>query len=81
MMNEKAKKLGKAFKLGLAFSLGRRFANRQTLAQDEAKWITVKPNGEENKGSHVLIDNETGEVLGGMGGKFTGKHISAVQAR
>ena len=67
--------------MGVAFSLGRRFANRQTLAQDEAKWITVKPNGEENKGSHVLIDNETGEVLGGMGGKFTGKHISAVPKR
>lgn len=67
--------------MGVAFSLGRMFANRQTLAQDEAKWITVKPNGDENKGSHVLIDNETGEVLGGMGGKFTGKHISAVPKR
>lgn len=38
----------------------------------------VHPNGKENKGRPALLDSETGEVLGGMGGKFNGKHISAV---
>lgn len=53
------------------------------LASDAAKWITVHPNGkgmtnsgENAKGTPVLLDEETGEVLGGMGGKFTGMHIS-----
>lgn len=57
---------------------------RETLlVHDAAKWITVHPNGkgvtnsgENAKGSPVLLDEETGEVLGGMGGKFTGMHIS-----
>lgn len=53
---------------------GRRI--RVTVA-DAAKWITVKPNGEEHKGTPVKIDGKTGEVLAGMGGKFNGKHISA----
>ena len=74
-----AKRLGAAFRAGLFFSRGR------NVAQDAAKWITVHPNGkgltktgEKAKGQPVLIDGETGEVLGGMGGKFTGRHISAV---
>lgn len=82
------RKLGMAFRAGLAFSLGRRFTVQNRLAQDEAKWITVHPNGkgmtkdgDKAKGQPVLIDGETGEVLGGMGGKFTGKHISAVPKR
>nr|DAH90094.1 MAG TPA: Lethal factor [Caudoviricetes sp.] len=86
MDNQLAKKLGHAFKLGLAFSLGMRA--RRGVAQDEAKWITVHPNGkgatksgDKAKGQPVLIDGETGEVLGGMGGKFTGRHISAVPKR
>ena len=32
------------------------------IIQDADKWITVKPNGAENKGAHVKIDGETGEV-------------------
>lgn len=71
-----AYKLGRAFRLGVAFALGRK-RSANSLAQDDAKWITVHPNGAENKGSPVLLDDETGEVLGGMGGKFNGKHISA----
>lgn len=77
-----AKRLGAAFRAGLFFSRGR------NVAQDAAKWITVHPNGkgltktgEKAKGQPVLIDGETGEVLGGMGGKFTGRHISAVPKR
>lgn len=49
------------------------------ITQDADKWITVKPNGAENKGSHVKIDEATGEVKAGMGGKFTGQRISEVR--
>ena len=43
---------------------------------DEDRWITVKPNGEENKGRHVKIDGETGEIKAGMGGRYNGQKIS-----
>ncbi|WP_302997097.1 hypothetical protein [Turicimonas muris] len=46
--------------------------------KDGVRWITVKPNGPENKGTPVKLDDRTGEVLAGMGGKFNGRHISAV---
>lgn len=46
--------------------------------RDGVKWITVKPNGPENKGTPVKLDDRTGEILAGMGGKFNGRHISAV---
>ena len=55
---------------------------------DEAKWITVHPNGkgynnngEKIKGTPILIDTESGAVLGGAGGKFTGKHVSEMKQR
>lgn len=73
--------LGKAFKLGMIYAKGkahRQIVNDSKLALDDPKWITVHPNGKENKGRPALLDSETGEVLGGMGGKFNGKHISAV---
>lgn len=40
------------------------------------RWITVHPHGEGGKGQPVLI-SKGGEVLGGMGGKFNGMHISS----
>jgi len=43
-------------------------------------WITVKPNGQEEKGQPVMI-GAGGEVLGGMGGKFNGKNISEVKSK
>lgn len=46
---------------------------------DKDKWITVHPNGAENKGSHVKIDGETGEIKAGMGGKFNGDKITEVR--
>lgn len=59
-----------------------------SLAYDGAKWITVHPNGkgynnngDKIKGRPVLIDEESGEVLGGAGGKFNGKHISEMPQR
>ena len=69
--------LGKVFKLGMIYAQGKAHKDRK-LALDDPKWITVHPNGKENKGRPALLDSETGEVLGGMGGKFNGKHISAV---
>lgn len=45
-----------------------------SMAQDADKWITVKPNGPDYKGSPVLI-GEGGEVKAGMGGKFNGQKI------
>jgi len=68
-----------ASKMGEAFCLGVLYARRKKLAFDEAKWITVKPNGPQHTGRPALIDSATGEVLGGMGGKFNGRHISAVK--
>ena len=50
---------------------------RALLATD-ARWITVKPNGAENKGSPVKID-ESGRIEAGMGGKFNGEKINEVR--
>ena len=43
---------------------------------DGDRWITVHPNGKENKGTPVKLDEATGEVKAGMGGKFNGQKIS-----
>lgn len=43
------------------------------------KWITVKPNGADNKGQPALI-GEGGVVKAGMGGKFNGEKISEVRS-
>ena len=75
----------KAGKIGRAFALGYVYGHGVLMAQDEAQWITVHPNGkganangDPIKGRPVLIDSDTGEILGGAGGKFTGRHISAM---
>ena len=50
---------------------------KEGYALDAKKgWITVHPNGDDKKGQHILIDPDTGIVLGGAGGKFNGMHIS-----
>lgn len=52
------------FKDTLYTALAEGIANRlgELIASNEDKWITVKPNGEENKGRHLLIkDGETVE--------------------
>lgn len=58
-------------------------ANKLDAVEDDPQWITVHPNGkgvnskgEDIKGRHILIESESGEVLAGAGGKFTGHHIS-----
>ena len=85
MDKEQAYKIGLAFKLGMIYARGkahaRKLATDSKLAFDEPKWITVHPNGKENKGRPALLDSETGEVLGGMGGKFNGKHISIANSK
>ncbi|WP_107994140.1 DUF2213 domain-containing protein [Neisseria elongata] len=50
---------------------------RRMLAMD-SRWITVKPNGAENKGSPVKID-ESGRIEAGMGGRFNGEKINEVR--
>ena len=73
----------KAGKIGRAFALGYVYGHGMLMAQDEAKWITVHPNGtganangEQIKGRPLLIDDETGSILGGMGGKGKGKKLT-----
>ena len=55
------------------------------FAQDKAPakdgWITVHPNGKEHKGQHVEIDDETGGVKKGFGGKFKGQKISEIRSK
>ena len=67
---ERAREIGRAFRLGIAWGKG------VSRAQDEAKWSTGLPNGtganangEQIKGRPLLIDDETGAILGGLGGK------------
>lgn len=73
----------KAGKIGRAFALGYVYGHGVLMAQDEAKWITVHPNGtganangDPIKGRPLLIDDETGSILGGMGGKGKGKKLT-----
>ena len=77
----------KARRLGAAFALGAAYATGITAALDEAKWITVHPNGtganakgDPIKGRPLLIDSETGTILGGAGGKFKGKKLSEMKS-
>ena len=73
----------KAGEIGRAFALGYVYGHGVLMAQDEAKWITVHPNGtganangDPIKGRPLLIDDETGSILGGMGGKGKGKKLT-----
>lgn len=53
---------------------------RHKKAMDaKERWITVHPNGAENKGRHVKIDGKTGEIKAGMGGKHKGEKINAIK--
>lgn len=67
-----------AYNMGIAFMLGQTFrkARDKGLAYDADTWITVKPNGQENKGRSVLIDSGTGTIKAGMGGRFNGQKVS-----
>lgn len=84
----KAFAFGRAFANGLRASLGQDSAHfiKSVLAmdavweppeEDEGKWITVHPNGKDNKGQHVLI-SESGEIKQGLGGKFNGIKVDAI---
>jgi hypothetical protein len=75
------KKKPTAFNLGLAFRAGYEFSRKKKMAADSAQWITVKPNGQENKGRPVLIESTTGTILGGMGGRFNGQKVGLMEAK
>lgn len=60
-------------------SMGINIFAQDEAAMDADRWITVHPNGPENKGRPALIDGETGKVKGGMGGKFKGQKISEIK--
>ena len=47
-------------------------------AQDGDKWITIHPNGPDAKGMPMKIDDATGEVKAGAGGKFNGQKIGSL---
>lgn len=61
-----------------AYGLKHASAVRCFFTKDEVGWITVHPHGEGTKGQPVKIEKRTGEILGGLGGKFNGEHISAL---
>ena len=68
-----------------AFMDGMRWARQRALAADAdgEHWITVNggsKTGGKGGGSHVKLDGE-GNIVAGMGGKFTGKKISEVPRR
>ena len=74
---ERAKELGRVFALGYVYGHG------VLMAQDDAQWITVHPNGkganangDPIKGRPVLIDSDTGEILGGAGGVTVRKPLT-----
>lgn len=79
---ELAEKAGRA--LGLGRKIRRLAEDRVVEAlkmrqknegADAAEWVTVHPNGPENKGQPCLVDKIANIVLGGLGGKFTGMSI------
>ena len=45
------------------------------IEDKDTKWITVKKK-DSDKGRHVLIKQKTGEIVGGLGNKFTGMKIN-----
>lgn len=86
MMDKTAYMMGFAYALGRAYGAGIKHSGG--YAQDKETWITVHPNGkgvnangEDIKGSHVLIDDASGKILGGLGGKFKGKKISSLKKK
>jgi phage-related protein (TIGR01555 family) len=55
------------------------YYTRLQKVENSEKWITVKPNGPDAKGSHVQLDDD-GKVTAGLGGGFNGKHISEINS-
>jgi hypothetical protein len=51
---------------------------KSSPGQQMFDWITVHPNGAGTKGVPVMIDKKTGEIGGGMGGKFNGMKIGEI---
>jgi len=73
MDHNRAYKLGRAFRLGLAFSLGKQ--HQQGMAMD--RWITIHPFGEGKNADYarIFINDDTGVIETGAGGRFNGKTL------
>ena len=68
-----AKKLGQAFRLGVAFAKGRNYT--ASIAMD--RWITIHPWGKGRNADYarIFINDDTGVIESGAGGKFNGKTL------
>ena len=58
------------------------FINRP-LTEDELKWITLKPHGDQKKGQHIQINVEKGKeptIESGLDDKFKGKPLSVLRS-
>lgn len=64
-----------AYRLGRAFSFGRCIGGGMAL--DDAKWITIHPNGKGKNADYqrIKIDEESGKIIGGMNFRFQGKTL------
>lgn len=73
MDHNRAYKLGRAFRLGLAFSLGKQ--HQQGMAMD--RWITIHPFGKGKNADYarIFINDDTGVIETGAGGRFNGKTL------
>lgn len=73
MDHNRAYKLGRAFRLGLAFSLGKQ--HQQGMAMD--RWITIHPYGKGKNADYrrIFINDDTGVIESGAGGKWNGKTL------
>ncbi len=54
-----------AYRLGYFMRLGMELAKNPNLVCDDAKWITIHPNGKDKTGRKALIDGDSGEIIGG----------------
>ena len=64
-MSVSTKELFTAFFKGLAFAKGLNFGDKNRgMAQDDDKWITIHPNGTDNRA--VMIDDKTGVIKKGL---------------
>ena len=76
-----AKRLGRAFKMGMAFAKGRNHVEAANMAMD--RWITIHPFGKGRNAdfARIFINDETGIIETGAGGKFNGKTLKQAFSR
>ncbi len=69
------KKSTSAYITDLVLSIKRSLA---ADAADDTEWVTVHPNGDDEKGQPVLIEKGTGIIRGGLGGKYNGQRLDEI---